>query len=424
MRATSRSIFAWCIYDWANSAFITVVVAAFFPIFFADYWNAGNTAFNSTSLLGPANSLASILVAAAAPLLGAIADQGGTKKRFLLVFTSLGVVMTGSLFFVAQGNWLAALLLYVFAIIGFSGGLVFYDSLIISVATAESSDRVSAIGYSFGYLAGALLFGFNVWMVQHPESFGLTGPAQAVRVSFLLVAVWWAVFSLPLMFFVKEPSSGKLPIRLALHAGVRQLGATLRHLRDLRPVWMFLLAYWFYIDGVDTVVRMAADYGKGLGFSNNVLMTGLLITQVVGFPAALVYSWLGPRVGTRRALLGGIVAYIGVVSWGSAVMETATGFYGMAVMIGLIQGGIQALSRSLYSRLIPRDKAAQFFGFYNMLGKFAAFIGPLLMAVIKSASGSARLSMFSITILFVIGGVLLTRVDATAEPVPSSAVPS
>jgi UMF1 family MFS transporter len=422
--SNSRTIFAWCIYDWANSAFITVVVAAFFPIFFADYWNAGNTAFNSTSLLGPANSLASILVAAAAPLLGAIADQGGAKKRFLLVFTSLGVVMTGSLFFVAQGNWLAALLLYVFAIIGFSGGLVFYDSLIISVATAENSDRVSAIGYSFGYLAGALLFGFNVWMVQNPESFGLTGPAQAVRVSFLLVAVWWAVFSLPLMFFVQEPSAGKLPLRLALHAGVQQLGATLKDLRGLRPVWMFLLAYWFYIDGVDTVVRMAADYGKGLGFSNNVLMTGLLITQVVGFPAALVYSWLGPRVGTRRALLGGIVAYIGVVSWGSTVMETATGFYGMAAMIGLIQGGIQALSRSLYSRLIPRDKAAQFFGFYNMLGKFAAFIGPLLMALIKSATGSARLSMFSITILFVIGGVLLTRVDATAERVPSSAVPS
>jgi UMF1 family MFS transporter len=402
-------------YDWANSAFVTIVMAAFFPIFFADYWNAGNTAMSSTSLLGPANSLASILVAAAAPLLGAIADQGGTKKRFLLAFTSLGVVMTGSLFFVAQGQWVAALLLYVLAIVGFSGSLVFYDSLIVSVASAENSDRVSALGYSFGYLGGALLFGFNVWMVRNPETFGLTGPARAIRVSFVLVAAWWAIFSLPLMFFVREPSSGKLPLRLAFHAGVRQLGATLKHLRDLRPVWMFLLAYWFYIDGVDTVIRMAANYGKDLGFSDTVLTTGLLISQVVGFPAALVYSWLGPRVGTRRALLGGIAAYVGVVSWGSAVMETATDFYGMAVMIGLIQGGIQALSRSLYSRLIPRDKAAEFFGFYNMLGKFAAFIGPLMIALVIAFTGSARLSMFSVTALFLIGGVLLTRVEEPGQ---------
>ena len=423
MRENSKSILSWCMYDWANSAFATIVMAAFFPVFFADYWNAGNNAFSSTSLLGPANSLASILVAAAAPMLGAIADRGGTRKKFLLIFTSLGVVMTGSLFFVAQGNWLAALLLYVAAIVGYSGSLVFYDSLIVSVASPGQSDRVSALGYSCGYLGGAILFGFNVWMVQQPELFGLSSQAQAVRVSLVLVALWWAVFSLPLMFFVQEPTSGKLPIRLALRAGIQQVGATLKRLRELRTVWMFLLAYWFYIDGVDTVIRMAVDYGKALGFGNNVLMTGLLISQIVGFPAALVYSWLGPRVGTRRALLGGIGAYIVVVSWGSAVMATATGFYGLAVMIGLIQGGIQALSRSFYSRLIPHGEAAEFFGFYNMLGKFAAFIGPLLIALVKATTGSARLSMFSITILFLIGGVLLTRVKepaASLSPTPAT----
>jgi UMF1 family MFS transporter len=410
MKSESKSILAWCMYDWANSAFATIVMAAFFPVFLADFWNGKDSSFDSTTLLGPANSLASIIVAAFAPLLGAIADRGGAKKRFLLTFTSLGVVMTGSLFFVAQGNWIAALMLYVLAIIGFSGSMVFYDSLIVSVAPQGESDRVSALGYSFGYLGGALLFALNVWMVQQPGVFGLGSQAHAVRVSFVLVAVWWAVFSLPLMFFVPEPPSGKLPIRLALHAGIQQLRTTVKRLRDLRPVWMFLLAYWFYIDGVDTVVRMAVDYGKALGFSNGVLMTALLITQVVGFPAALLYSWLGPRIGTRRAILGGIVAYIVVIAWGSAAMQTATGFYSMAVMIGLIQGGIQALSRSYYSRLIPRNEAAQFFGFYNMLGKFAAFIGPLLIAVVKGVSGSARLSMFSINILFLVGGVLLTRV--------------
>jgi len=411
----SRSVFAWCMYDWANSAFATIVMAAFFPVFLTDYWNGKDGSFDSTSLLGPANSLASILVAAAAPLLGAIADRGGAKKRFLLTFTSLGVVMTGSLFFVAQGNWVAALLLYVLAIIGFSGSMVFYDSLIVSIAPETERDRVSALGYSFGYLGGALLFALNVWMVRQPALFGLGDQAQAVRVSFVLVAAWWAIFSLPLMFLVPEPSSGKLPIRLALRAGIQQLGSTLNRLRDLKPVWMFLVAYWFYIDGVDTVVRMAVDYGKGLGFDNGVLMTALLISQFVGFPAALAYSWLGPRVGTRRAILGGIAAYLVVVSWGSFAMDGPTGFYGMAVMIGLIQGGIQALSRSFYSRLIPRDEAAQFFGFYNMLGKFAAFIGPLLIAVVKGVTGSARLSMFSISILFLVGGVLLTRVKDTAK---------
>jgi MFS transporter, UMF1 family len=402
-------VLAWCIYDWANSAFVTVVMAAFFPLFFADYWNAGNSGYDSTSLLGPANSLASILVAVAAPLLGAIADRSGAKKRFLLSFTSLGVVMTGGLFFVAQGNWPVALLLYVLAIVGFSGSLVFYDSLIVSVAPAGQSDRVSAMGYGLGYLGGAVLFALNVWMVQQPAVFGLSGPAQAVRMSFVLVALWWAVFSLPLMFFVPEPRTEKVPAGSVVGDGLRQVVTTLKRLRDMRPIWMFLLAYWFYIDGVDTVVRMAVNYGKSLDFDNSVLMTALLITQVIGFPAALIYAWLGPRIGTRQAILVGLAAYLLVILWGT-VMQSASEFYGLAVMIGLIQGGIQALSRSLYSRLIPRDEAAEFFGFYNMLGKSAAFIGPTMMALVKNVTGSARASMLSLTILFLIGGFLLTRV--------------
>jgi UMF1 family MFS transporter len=384
-------------------------MAAFFPVFFADYWNKGNTVYDSTSLLGPANSLASILVAVAAPFLGAIADRSGAKKRFLLTFTCLGVVMTGGLFFVAEGNWPAALFLYVLAIVGFSGSLVFYDSMIVSVAPAGQSDRVSSLGYGLGYLGGAILFGFNVWMVQNPAVFGFSGQAQAVQMSFVLVALWWAVFSLPLMFLVPEPRAERAATGNVVGDGIRQVVKTLRRLRDLRPIWMFLLAYWFYIDGVDTVVRMAVDYGKALHFDNTVLMTALLITQVIGFPAALVYAWLGPRIGTRRAILVGLAAYLLVILWGT-VMESPTEFYGLAVMIGLIQGGIQALSRSLYSRLIPRDEAAEFFGFYNMLGKSAAFIGPTMMAVVKSVTGSARVSMLSLSVLFLIGGFLLTRV--------------
>lgn len=407
---TRRAVWSWYLYDWANSAFVTIVIAAFFPVFFADYWNAGNQAFDRTSLLGPANAIASIFVAAAAPLLGAIADRSGAKRRFLVFFTCMGVVMTGGLSLVGMGHWLAALFLYVLAAIGFAASLVFYDSLLVSVAPADQRDRVSSMGYGIGYLGGAILFGFNVWMVQRPEAFGFAGPAEAVRGSFLIVAVWWAIFSVPLILFVSEPPSKKIPLRAAVTAGFRELVGTVKRLRHLRPIWMFLLAYWFYIDGVDTVIRMAVDYGKSLGFDNSVLMTALLITQVVGFPAAMVYAWLGPRIGTRRALLLGISAYVVIITWGSA-MQSATEFYGMAILIGLIQGGVQALSRSLYSRLIPQAEAAEFFGFYNMLGKSAAFIGPLMMALVKSATGSARVSMLSISVLFVIGGLLLMRVE-------------
>jgi UMF1 family MFS transporter len=407
---SSKTVLAWCAYDWANSAFVTVVMAAFFPVFFADYWNKGNNSYDSTSLLGPANSLASILVAIAAPLLGAIADRGGARKRFLLTFTSLGVVMTGGLFFVAQGNWQVALLLYVLAIVGFSGSLVFYDAMIVSVAPAGQRDRVSAMGYGLGYLGGALLFALNVWMVQQPATFGLGGQAQAVQMSFVLVALWWAVFSLPLMFFVPEPHTVRTAAGSVARDGMRQVMKTLKRLRDQKPIWMFLLAYWFYIDGVDTVVRMAVDYGKSLHFDNSVLMIALLITQVIGFPAALIYAWLGPRIGTKRAILVGLGVYLLVILWGT-VMRSPAEFYGLAVMIGLIQGGIQALSRSLYSRLIPAGEAAEFFGFYNMLGKSAAFIGPTMMAIIKSATGSARVSMLSLIILFLIGGLLLTYVQ-------------
>jgi UMF1 family MFS transporter len=281
--------------------------------------------------------------------------------------------------------------------------------LLVVVSTPATSDRVSALGYSLGYLGGGVLFALNVWMTQAPGDFGLADAGQAVRVSFVLVALWWAAFSIPVMLLVPEPAAEQLPIGRALAAGARQLVATLRRLRDLRPVWMFLLAYWLYIDGVDTVVRMAVDYGRSLGLGTGALLKALLITQFVGFPAALAYGWLGSRIGTRRAILIAILAYFGVISWGY-VMNSEAEFYGLAIVIGLFQGGIQALSRSFYSRLIPAGEAGEFFGFYNMLGKFAAVIGPTLMGVVAVATGNPRLSILSIGVLLFAGGVILMRV--------------
>ncbi|MEW6521759.1 MAG: MFS transporter [Thermodesulfobacteriota bacterium] len=406
-----RETLAWACYDWANSAFATSIMAGFFPVFFKQYWCSGVEVSTSTFRLGLANSIGSMIVIFLAPLLGAMADQAGAKKKFLLFFAAIGVTMSAGLYTVAQGAWLMASLFYIFGIIGFSGSNVFYDSLLVNVASPAASDRVSALGFAMGYLGGGLLFAVNVLMTLKPGLFGLTDAAQAVRLSFLSVAVWWAVFSLPLLLWVREPVPPAAPVRQGmLTAGFRQLFATFREIRKLRVVLLFLAGYWLYIDALDTIVRMAVDYGLALGFDSGGLMVALLITQFVGFPAAMVFGRLGETMGTKRAILLGIGIYVLVTVWAMS-METIKEFYLLAVAIGLVQGGVQSLSRSLYSRLIPAGKSAEFFGFYNMLGKFAAVLGPLLMGLLSMSTGSPRLSLLAIIGLFAGGALLLCLVN-------------
>lgn len=406
-----RAAYSWVLYDWANSAFATTVMAGFFPLFFKQYWSAGVEVAHSTFWLGTANSLASILVAAIAPVLGAIADQGGAKKRFLMFFAGMGMVMTGSMYAVAAGQWAAAVALYVLAIIGFSGGNIFYDALLPSVTREEKLDVVSALGFALGYLGGGLLFAINVAMTLWPHAFGLADSSEAVRLSFVCVAVWWAVFSVPVFLFVPEPRPGRSTGGgSALISGFGQLANTFREIRRLKVVFLFLLAYWLYIDGVDTVVRMAVDFGLSLGFEANALIVALLITQFVGFPAAIAFGRLGERLGPKAGIYIGIGVYVIVTVWAYFIRSPAE-FYAIAVAIGLVQGGVQSLSRSLYARLTPVDKAAEFFGFYNMLGKFAAVIGPALVGWVGLVSGSPRLGILSILVLFVAGAAVLYLVD-------------
>lgn len=410
-KIADKHVIAWALYDWANSAFATTVMAGFFPVFYKQFWSDGIEVTTSTFQLGAANSLASVIVAAMAPVLGAIADRGGTRKRFLFFFAVMGIVMTGAMHFVAQGEWQFAIVLYIAALIGFSGSNVFYDALILDVSPADKLDRVSALGFSLGYLGGGLLFAANVAMTLWPETFGLSDAAEAVRFSFLTVAVWWALFSIPLMLFVRESAVGKhaAPAGSVL-AGLRQLRDTFRHIRSLKVVFLFLAAYWLYIDGVDTVIRMAVDYGLSLGLASNDLIIALLITQFVGFPAALVFGRLGGSYGPKAALYIGITVYIGVCI-AAYFMRSEADFYLLAVAIGLVQGGIQSLSRSLYARIIPAGKSAEFFGFYNMLGKFAAVIGPALMGLVGVLSGESRLGILAVIPLFMLGGVLLYFVN-------------
>jgi UMF1 family MFS transporter len=412
-KIASKKVISWSLYDWANSAFATSVMAGFFPVFFKQYWSTGVEVTTSTFRLGMANSIASLVVAALAPVLGAIGDRGGAKTKFLLFFAAMGIIMTGGMFFVAKGAWQVAVLLYVLGIIGFSGGNVFYDSLIVDVSPPDRTDMVSSLGFSLGYLGGGLLFAMNIFMTLKPASFGLADASEAVRISFLNVAIWWAVFSIPIMLFVKEPTTAHRKSGWAMvGAGFRQLRKTFGEIRKLRLVFLFLIGYWLYIDGVDTVIRMAVDYGMSLGFEADSLIVALMITQFVGFPAAIAFGKLGEKLGTKAAILLGIAVYVGVTIW-AMFMEKTAEFYALAVVVGLVQGGVQSLSRSFYARIIPANKAAEFFGFYNMLGKFAAVIGPFLVGWVGVLTGNPRIAIFSIIILFIGGGVILYMVDET-----------
>jgi MFS transporter, UMF1 family len=411
---TRRPVLSWALYDWANSAFATTVMAGFFPLYFKQYWNAGIPATESTFRLGLANGAASLLVALIAPVIGAIADKGGARVRLLALFTVLGAAMSASLYLVEQGDWVAAALLYAGASIGFAGGNQFYDSLITDVSEPHEYDLASGYGYALGYLGGGILFLLNVMMVTQPALFGIADASTAVRVSFVTVGLWWLAFSVPALLFVRERTTGGLPFGAAIRAGVRELRVALAHLRGDRTLLWFLLAYWFYIDGVNTIIKMAVDYGLSLGLEQKSLITALLLVQFVGFPAALAFGWLGSRIGARTGIFIGIGVYSGVALY-AYFLDSEPEFYVLALVIGLVQGGVQALSRSLYGRLVPPGKSGEFFGFYNMVGKAAAIMGPLLTGTVALLTGDSRLAIVSIVLLFVIGALFLARVSPPAQ---------
>jgi len=405
-----KTVAAWALYDWANSAFSTTIMAGFFPIFYKQYWAADLDASTSTFQLGVSNALASLVIVLSAPILGAIADQGGCRKAMLALFVVLGVTASAGLYWIGYGDWAAAAMLYCAATVGFMGANVFYDALLISVSSSRNRDLVSSLGYALGYLGGGLLFSVNVAMTLSPASFGLLDATEAVKYSFLSVALWWALFSLPLFRYVPEGTvTRKSSLVVVVRAGLTQFMDTFRKIRLIRNVVIFLMAYWLYIDGVDTIVRMAVDYGLSIGLQQNDLILALLITQFVGFPAAIGFGYIGQYLGTKTGIYIGIVVYFFVILW-AYFIDATWEFYVLAATIGLVQGGVQSLSRSFYADIIPRQQAAEFFGFYNMMGKSAALIGPLMVGGVVYMTNDHRLGILSILLLFVSGGYLLTKV--------------
>ncbi len=476
-------------YDWANSAFATTSMAAVLPVFFSTVAAKGVlTPVQASSAWGIISTIGMLLVAVAAPVLGAIADYSGSKKRFLTAFAVPGILAAALMVFIGTGNWLLAAVLYIVGEIGFSGSIIFYDSLLPHIARADEIDMVSARGYAMGYLGGGLLLALNVLMIQMPDALGITafgarfgvgGTEMATRLSLFSVGVWWAIFSIPLLRNVPEPPAAPLrtdrPVN-PVRGGFARLLTTFRELRLYRQLLIFIIAFWIYNDGIGTIIKMATIYGAEIGIGQIDLIGALLLTQFVGIPFSLLFGRLprrddpnqpfflsmvlynaltipvigvlaprfgvtsGPlavgivlanqaialllahfvgrrllagvarRINTKNAILVALGVY-GLVSIWGYFMATAVEFWLLAVMVGLVQGGSQALSRSLFGNMIPKAQTAEFFGFYDMSSKFAGLLGPLMFALVGQAFGSSRLSIVSLIVFFVVGGLILSRVN-------------
>jgi UMF1 family MFS transporter len=407
-RERRRAQRAWALTAWANHAFSTTVLVAFFPILLRSFWAVDLSSADKTLYLGIASSSASLVVMLLAPWLGALADRRGQRKLWLGLFTLLGVAATALLATAGRGEWALALPVFAVACIGFYGGSSFQDALLVQVATPAESNRVSAYGYAAGYLGGGLLLVVNVLLVQHPGWFGLADAAAATRVVFVDVALWWALFTWPLFRRVPEARPTAEP------AGWTELRASLRKIVRDPLVFRFLLAYWLYIDGIGTLQQMAVDFGGNVGLPQSALIGALLLVQFISFPAAILFGRIGDGIGARPAILIGLAVFVFVTGW-ALLLRTAWQFYVLAVLVALVQGGVQSLSRSLFSMLIPRERAGEYFGFYNMLGKFAAFVGPILVGVTGKLTGSPRIGVSSLVLLFGTGALLLWKVRVPAR---------
>ncbi len=411
-----KPIIGWILYDWANSAFATTIMAAVLPNFFSSYLAATIPPAMASSAWAYGNTLAMLLVAFAAPVLGAIADYRNSKVQFLMIFMLVGVLATGALFFPQKGQWELALVFYILAFIGFAGSMVFYDALLPIVAPRDKLDTISIMGYAVGYLGGGILLALNLWMILQPEWWGFASSVQAVRWAFVSVAVWWLLFSFPLVKWVREPagSIGK-PMGSPIREGFRRTFRTLRHLRQYRQAFRFLMAFWLYSDGIGTIIKMAVIFGTEIGIGPSDLIGAILLVQFVGVPLSLLYIRLARRFSTRRAIQMGLLGY-SLITIGGFFLKEGWHFWLLAIMVGCVQGGTQALSRSFFSRLIPREMSGEFFGFYDISQKFAGILGPFIFGITAQLTGNSRWGIFSLIVFFIGGMVLLNRVKEMDEP--------
>ena len=405
---------AWALYDWANSAFFTTVVAAVFPVYFSSVAAADLPPSVATARYATMTTLALVLIAVCAPILGTWADFAAIRKKLLAVFLGCGVCATAGMAWIYPGDWQLAAGLFIVANIGVSGSMIFYDSLLPHIATDAEIDRVSTAGYALGYLGGGLLLALNLAWIQFPERFGIADAAAASRLSFVSVAVWWLVFSIPLFRQIAEPGAKSSPDKTHVSPVLGGVFGRLRHsIRELRlykNATLLLLAFVIYNDGVGTIIRMAAIYGTEIGLSPGVLISAILLVQFIGIPAAFAFGSLAGRIGAKAGIFLALSVYM-IVSVVGYFMSTASHFYLLAILVGLVQGGCQALSRSLFASMIPRDRSTEFFGLFAVCEKFAGIFGPAIFAGMALATGSSRAAILAVMLFFVIGGGLLSVVN-------------
>ena len=407
MTASERS---WAFYDWANSAYTLIVVTAILPLYFkSSATQAGIDAATSTAYWGYANSFSTLIVSILAPILGTIADFKGFKKRFFIIFATLGVIFTLMLAVVPSDQWLVILICFIVTSIGFTGANIFYDAFLVDVTTEERMDRISANGYALGYVGSIIPFIISIALIMTAQLNILPlSVTIASQIAFVITALWWGFFTIPMLKNVEQRYYVER-VPNPVSTSFKKLYSTFKNIKAYKPLFIFLIAYFFYIDGVHTVINMSTAFGSDLGISSTTLLIILFMTQVVAAPFTVLFGKLGGKYSEKTMIIVGIFVYI-IVCFYAYFLDSALDFWILAMLVGTSQGGIQAMSRSYFAKLVPKESSNEFFGFYSIFGKFAAIIGPLLVGVTAQYTGNTNSGVFSLVILFIIGAIILLYV--------------
>ena len=410
-----RELRAWAMYDWAITGFYAVIVVSVFPIFFQDVAAAHKPDAVATQQLATITAIALAIAAGIAPVLGAITDYIAVKKRLLGTFAGIGVAAVAGMYFISEGDLLLASILFIFANIGANGSVIFYDALLPHIADEDEIDRVSSAGFAVGYCGATLILVATLMLILNPTWFGFSeGSDLPVRIAFLGVAAWWMVFTIPCLLYVSEPplkvDEEEISTPQAIRMGLVGLVKTFKRLRGYRHAFLFLVGFFIYNDGISTIIRMAAAYGREIGLEQGLLMGAIILVQVVAIPCTLFFGYLADRIGTKRAIFIALFIYM-LISIMGFFMTTGAHFIALAFMVGMVQGGAQALSRSLFASMIPRFESGRFFGFFAVFERFSGILGPAMFGIVGMMTGSSRPAILSIIIFFIIGGAILLLVD-------------
>jgi UMF1 family MFS transporter len=404
----TRTVKSWIAYDAGNSAFATTVVAAFFPIFYLEFWASNLPKIEASIYLNWTLVVCNVSILLSGPVIGAITDINQSTKRSLTIFTVTSVFFVGLLYFLSAGSWIYALVFFGIANFCFCVAQIPYDKILTKIASPEKFSIISNQGYAWGYAGGGLLFIVNALMSIYPESFGLASQSDAIRVSFLMVSIWWLLFLIPLLVNFKETTNNQRSKDIVI-SSLKNIVTTLKSVYQYKNAFLFLIAFFLFIDGAHTVIYLASTFALNLGLETSSIIQALILVQLVAFPATLIWGYVANRFGDKLVLYITISSYIFIIIY-STTLSSALEFYLLAAWVGCVQGGIQGSSRGYFGKLIPKEKAGEFFGLYNVMGRAGAILGPLLVGSLLTLYGNVRIALLPIAILFIIGGLLLTRV--------------